>query len=499
MTADGLAVADVVDRARTSGVFRGFVLALAAYVLLFAVGLAVPGVAGVRNLVGLIALYFLLVFLLGIHWRHSDNDVALIAGFMLVIYVAFAASGMALGLDLNGIVNTLRRLTFLTAVYAMLVLALNLHWGYAGLFNIGVAGFMAVGVYTMAMLTGPVDPGPTQVGGLGLPLWVGIVGGMVAAAIAGFVAALPALRLRADYLAIVTVAMSEILRISYLSTTFQDAIPPLRFFGITFVPSLPVGTGGGQGISMPTNPILALFYTNPQDTTSAPTALGSLLFGIGRQFDVLDTVIVGWAYAVVLFVFVIAFYWLLVRVGNSPFGRVLKAIREDELVAKALGKNTRRFKITTFMLGCALMGLAAILWQGSQGFTNPGAYRPIQTFYIFLALIIGGAGSNTGSVVGGAVFASVLFEGPPFVSRLVSKTFELRASPGNFGDAVAALGRFDFGPLFAYTLHNISTIRFILLGVLIIALMQRRPDGLFGHRKEVAAAVDLSDRGGEDG
>jgi branched-chain amino acid transport system permease protein len=149
--------------------------------------------------------------------RMPDSDAFLVFVTMLGLYVLFMLIGTVLTYDLAGMISVFEQVTFFTAVYALVVLALNLHWGYAGLFNIGVAGFMAVGVYTMAMLTAPPTGSPP---GLGLPLVVGIVGGMLAAAIIGLVTALPALRLRADYLAIVTVAISEIIRLTYNSPAF---------------------------------------------------------------------------------------------------------------------------------------------------------------------------------------------------------------------------------------------------------------------------------------
>jgi len=424
----------------------------------------------------------------------GDSDVTLVVAVFLAIYVGFVAVSVILGFDLNGTVNTLRRITFLAAVYALLALALNLQWGYTGLFNIGVAGFMAVAVYTMAMLAGAPGGSPP---GLGFPLWLAALGGVAAAAVIGLVAALPALRLEADYLAIVTLALAEIIRISVLSRS-------LASFSLLGVP---LGTGGGQGINIPENPIRALFYANPANPTAGTTGFGAAVFGF---FDTLslpffagtgvnDAVVVGWAYALVLLVFVGLYFWLLRRIGYSPFGRVLKAIREDELAADSLGKNTRSFKIKTFMLGCALMGLAAVLWQGSQGYTSPGEYLPIQTFYVFIALIIGGAGSNTGSVIGGAVFAAVLFEGPNFIRRIVRQLFDLGAQPNTIVDAVTPLAALDPGPFIAYAVGNIDLLRPVLLGVVLIYLMQHRPEGLLGHRKEVAAAVDLGRRGEDDG
>ncbi|EMA49089.1 high-affinity branched-chain amino acid transport protein [Halococcus morrhuae DSM 1307] len=414
--------------------------------------------------------------------RLPDNDAVLILGVLFGLYVGFTVLGMALGLDIAGLASTLQRITFFAAVYALLALALNLQWGYAGLLNIGVAGFMAVGVYTMAMLTAPASPAAGGVPGLGLPLWVGVVGGMVAAALVGALAALPALRLKADYLAIVTLGLSEIIRLTYNSTTFQT-------FSIA---GADLGTGASQGIQTPTNPVMALYYTTPSSPAAGKTGLGEAVFGFFKTLGLDEPVVVDWTYTIVLVIFVGLFYLLLTRVGNSPFGRVLKAIREDELVASSLGKNTNRFKIKTFMLGCALMGLGGILWQGSQQLVNPALFLPIITFYVFIALIIGGSGSNTGSVIGGALFAGLLFEGPTFVRRLVQQTVDLGGAPNTFTDAIAALGSLDVGPLLAYTLADVSSLRFVLVGVVLVYLVQNRPDGLLGHRKETAAAVSLA-------
>jgi len=311
---------------------------------------------------------------------------------------------------------------------------------------------------------------------------------MVAAALVGGITALPALRLRADYLAIVTLALSEIIRLLYNSTTFQS-------FSIG---GRELGTGGASGIPGPINPVRDLYYTDPASPQPPPTAFGEAMFGFFGGFGIDGPIVVDWTYTLVLVVFVGLFYFLLTRVGNSPFGRVLKAIREDEIVASSLGKNTRWFKIKVFMLGCALMGLAGILWQGSQALITPALFLPIVTFYVFIALMVGGSGSNTGSVVGGALFASLLFLGPTFVGRIVDSSFTLGNAPSTFTDAIAALGSLDVTPLIAYALDSISTLRFVLLGVVLIILMQRRPEGLLGHRKAPAAAVDLSRRSVSD-
>ena len=398
----------------------------------------------------------------------GKTDFRIVISTMLAIYALFVVLTFLGGGDINSAGSTIIRLTFLFAAYGILTLALNLHWGYTGLFNIGVAGFMAVGVYTMALVS--TSPDAVSGMGLGLPLVVGVIAGMIMAALVGLIAAVPALRLRADYLAIVTLGLSEIIRLTLNSATLSNWT--VSVFGF--------GTGGGSGIDLPARPTDAWLNT----------AFGDVLVEVLGTF-LRVSVIRRLLWVFVMIGFVIAVYWLLVRVGNSPFGRVLKAIREDELVAQSLGKDTRWFKIKVFMLGCALMGLGGILWQGSQGYVSPDSFRPIVTFYVFVALIIGGSGSNTGSLVGSILFVGLLFEGPRTLAGIVSGSLSLGSAPGTFAGAMAPLASLEMTPLLAYVMNNISSLRFILLGVVLVIIMQRRPEGVLGHRTETAAAIGL--------
>ena len=407
----------------------------------------------------------------------AETDVGMVVATMVAVYALFAVFTVLAGNGLNALVSTWVRLTYLFAAYATLSLALNLHWGYTGLFNIGVAGFMGVGIYTMAVLS--TSPDAVSGTGLGLPLVVGVVGGMIAAALVGLVAAVPALRLRADYLAIVTLGLSEIIRLTLNSATLSQWT--VANFGF--------GTGGGSGIDLPSRPTDALLDT-ATGTALIDALSPTITASIARRA----------LWVVVMVGFVLAVYALLVRVGNSPFGRVLKAIREDELVARSLGKDTRLFKIKVFMLGCALMGLGGILWQGSQGYVSPDSFRPIVTFYVFIAVIIGGAGSNTGSLIGSILFVGLLFEGPRTFGDIIGNAVDLPSAPGTFAGAIAPIGSLDVTPLLSYLVGNISAFRFILLGVVLVVIMQKRPEGALGHRTETAAAVDLdrpASNGGE--
>jgi branched-chain amino acid transport system permease protein len=409
--------------------------------------------------------------------QRFDSDLEMVLGLLAAVYAVYFGTALIIGFSPRGQINAIANLTFYIGVFGLLALALNLHWGYTGLFNIGIVGFMAVGIYVMAVAAKEPGATATGAGGFGLPIWLSIVIGTVAAALLGVTVALPALRLRADYLAIVTIAMSEIVRFSFLSGTFEE----FTLFGYD------TGFGGGAGLLFGFDPLMSFiefaYLTGPYN------ALVDLAGGVIRNNP--EPVVQNLLYGVVLLLFVIGYYVVLQRLGNSPFGRVLKAIREDEEATQSLGKNTNRFKIKAFMLGCALMGLGGILWYMQAGTITPNTFRPRLTFYIWIALIIGGAGSNTGSVLGGALFAALLFQGPLYLKNVIGTVFEVDA-PSSFGRAMGPLlGSFDPVPFVYYVVGNVRSLQRVLMGVALIWLMHNRPQGLLGHRKEEAASIPL--------
>jgi len=418
-----------------------------------------------------------------------EQDVVKVVTLLVILYATYTIGGLLLGYDVRSQLNSLALLSFYIGVFALLALALNLHWGYTGLFNIGIVGFMAVGIYVTAIISKePMLAAETgRVGGFGLPLWMGIIGGMLAATLLGFVVALPALRLRADYLAIVTIAMSEIVRFTLLETSLQQTQLPgwIPAFG-----DYVVGLGGGSGL---------ILDFDPTDDFLRTIGLFDPFLGfvetvarvLGIEGNNPKPVIDGFLYGIILLVFLLGFYYLLRRVGNSPFGRVLKAIREDEDATKSLGKDTNLFKIKSFMLGCGLMGLGGILFYMESGAITPNTFRPRLTFFVWIALIIGGAGSNTGSVMGGAIFAAVLFQGPRFLKNVIEANVPIDAA-STFGQAIAPLfGSLDPVPLLFYTVANLRDLQLVFMGVVLILLMHRRPQGMLGHRKEPASGVPL--------
>jgi branched-chain amino acid transport system permease protein len=406
-------------------------------------------------------------------WR---DDLLFIAKIVLATYVGFFVVGVLSGAGVNATVGTIQSITYFAAIFALGALALNLHWGYTGMFNIGIAGFMAIGAYTMSIAIASPDGSPA---GFGLPIPVGIVLGMIAAGLAGLILVIPTLRVRADYFAIVTLGFSEIVRLSVQSRS-------LRQIGDTAY-----GTGGGQGIrATPVDSVVPWLFDQP-----IVGDVGALVIAVGEAVGIASSVLMRGVYTGVLILFVVAFYILLTRIAHSPFGRVLKAIREDELAAKSLGKRTDRAKIAAFALGCALMGLVGTLWMGSRTHISPDHFMPLITFYVFVALIVGGSGSNTGSIVGGFAFAAFIFEGPRFVRTMVRANLGTDFPRTAYG-AFAELGAGDPAAMIGYVLYQqADEVRYIILGVVLILVMIKRPDGVLGHRKEISAGVDLTQRG----
>lgn len=304
------------------------------------------------------------------------------------------------------------------AAYAISAVGLNLQFGYTGLLNFGHVAFMLVGAYGMAIT---VDQGGN--------LWLGLVIGVGLAVILGAVIGIPTLRLRADYLAIVTIAVGEILRLVVRSR---------------FAAPLTKGVFGIQRFAD------GFFELNP---------LPAGRYGIGTlRYDhrTAWVVIVGWALAVLVTLLV----WRLMR---SPWGRVIRAIREEEDATRSLGKNVFVYKMQSLMIGGGIGALAGAYLAIDQQNVNPDTYIPLLTFYAFTIVIIGGPGTIWGPVLGSILFW-FLFE---FLDEFM--TGALRA--GWFGDV---LGPTDIGPL-----------RFALFGIGLMWLMASRPAGLFGSREEL--------------
>jgi len=304
------------------------------------------------------------------------------------------------------------------AAYALSSIGLNLQFGYTGLLNFGHVASMLVGAYGLAIT---VD--------LGGSMWLGILVGIILAILLGLLMGLPTLKLRADYLAIVTIAVAEILRLVVRSSWATPLTNGL------------VGIQGFAGRFYELNPI--------------PVGL----YGIGKfRFDerILWVILVGWA--------LVALGTLLVwRLTRSPWGRVIRAIREDEDAARSLGKNAFGYKLQSLMIGGALGGMAGILLAISKQNVTPDNYIPLLTFYAFTIVILGGPGTLRGPIVGAMIFW--------FLFSFFEGFMEGALNLGWFGNLLDST---DIGP-----------IRFALFGLGLILLMAYRPQGLFGSREEM--------------
>ena len=235
------------------------------------------------------------------------------------------------------------------SILSIATLGLNLQWGVSGQFNAGVVGFLAVGGYSMAILTMPVSE--QLMVKLNWPFAVGIVGSLVVSGAVALLVGLATLRLRSDYLAIATFGIASSIQV------LANNLEPL--------------TGGSRG-----------------------------LVGIPRPFESLGAQGFGYAYLAIVLCVLVVVYAGLQALLRSPWGRVQRALREDEVVCAALGKNVVRFRMTAFVMGAMLMGLSGALYAGFIGTTSPTEFLPILTFQIWAMLIVGGSGSNAGSIAG---------------------------------------------------------------------------------------------------
>jgi branched-chain amino acid transport system permease protein len=300
-------------------------------------------------------------------------------------------------------------------IYTILALGLQLQFGYAGLLNFGQVAFMAIGAYTMAILVVKE----------GWSMWLASPLAIAAAAAAGLLLGIPCLRLRADYFAIVTIAFSEIVR--YVATNEQSL------------------TGGSQGTIALGSVTQASEYNAQWE--SFQTRVGNWLH-IGSK-DVTMLLLV-WATALVL----LTLTWLAVR---TPWGRVLRAIREDEDAAASLGKNVFAYKLQVLALGSALAGVAGLFYAWQFSFFSPDDFQPLLTFFAWMIVILGGVGRIWAVPVGAVVFG-FLFAGTRFL---------------------------DFEPLSSLDSAERAYVRLIVIGLVIIGLVVFRPQGILGRREEM--------------
>lgn len=285
-------------------------------------------------------------------------------------------------------------------IFGMMSVSLNLEFGFAGLANFGKVAFFLIGAYTYALLAE-----------LGIPFFVCLLGGSIMAAIFGFLISLPALRLRADYMAIVALTFGEILR---LIVKTEDWI-----------------AGGDWGVGVA--PAISISGATPQ----------------------LNIIVnIGLVYACLAGCFIVA-----QLMANSPYGRAMRAIREDEVAAESMGKNRAKYKAQIFMLGSAMAGLAGGLYAQYLHYVLPGMFMPMVTFTVWIMVLMGGPANNWGVLLG--AFIVELFDRG---ANIAKDYLTLPTDPSN--------------------------LQYILFGVLIMIVLLYRPQGLLKESAIKTKAIE---------
>jgi branched-chain amino acid transport system permease protein len=302
----------------------------------------------------------------------------------------------------------------IAGIYAIMALGLYVQFSLAGLPNFGHVAFMAVAAYAMAIL----------VVRAGAPLPLAALGGIAAAVVLAFIVGIPSLRLRADYLAIATVAASEVVR--YLAMNLPD---------LTGGPLGSIGLLGPGDVAMYNTEWLAF--------------IGRLAALTAIPRDGVMAALV-WVLALLL----ILALWDLQR---SPWGRVLRAIREDESAATAAGKNVFSYRMQALVVGAVLGAVSGMLLAWQIGVFAPDDYQPTLTFYAYLILILGGS-NRIWAIPLGAVLFSLLYSGTRFL---------------------------NFFPLSLFDSGARAFLRLFLVGFLLVLFMALRPQGILGNRREL--------------
>ena len=306
--------------------------------------------------------------------------------------------GAGVGLFLAGAVS-------LAGIYAIYTLGHNLQFGFTGLGNLGYVAFFAIGGYTSVILSMP-RPGPdvAYIVGYGLPMWVGMIAGSLVAGFFAFLIGIPTLKLGEEYFVVVTLAFSEVLRYVLI---------------------------------------------NEKWLTNGPTGFYGLERPFGRFFS-------GQTYEYVfLFIIVVALiiaYLVMRRICNSPFGRLLKGVRENEEVSLALGKNIYHVKMKAFIVASMFAGFAGSLYARYATLVVPEMFVPYVTFVAWLSCMIGGRGNNRGVILGCFIF-------------VLADQFTL------FAQASAAYA------------VRLASLRAFIMGLLLILVLRFLPAGILKEKK----------------
>ncbi|NIO04605.1 MAG: branched-chain amino acid ABC transporter permease [Proteobacteria bacterium] len=310
-------------------------------------------------------------------------------------------------------------LAIMAGIFAVFALGLNIQCGYTGLVNFGIAGFFCVGAYVSAMITTPMPTGlyaqyVKQLFGFNLPFVIGLLGAALVCGIIAYLIGYPTLRLREDYLAIATIGIAETLRLVFNNEHW-----------------LANGPRGLMGLPQPLH-----WLVEP------------------RHYN--------YIYLVIVSVVMVVIYIAIERVIRSPWGRVLRAIREDEYSSAMSGKDIFSFKMQSLIFGSMIMGVGGALYAHYTKAISPDVFTPLYgTFIIWVMLMAGGSGNNKGAVVG-AFVVWFIWTLAKFLTDFLPYALKARA----------------------------PYIRFLIIMILLEVILIYRPQGLMGEEKRVSKMMD---------
>jgi branched-chain amino acid transport system permease protein len=307
----------------------------------------------------------------------------------------------------------------MAGIYAVFALGLNIQWGYTGLFNIGIAGFFCIGAYTSAMITTPMPTGiyaqyVHQLFGLNLHFVFGLLGAALVCGIVALLIGVPTLRLGEDYLAIATLGIAETFRLIFNNETW-----------------LANGPRGLMGLPQPLHNLV-----EPKNYN--------------------------YIYLIIIVLVMVIIYFLIERAIRSPWGRVLRAIREDEVSASMSGKDIFNFKMQSLIFGAMVMGIGGALYAHYTKAISPSVFTPLYgTFIIWVMLMAGGSGNNKGAILGAYVMWFI-WTGTTFLMDFLPPILKTKA----------------------------PYIRYLIIGVLLEIILLYRPQGLLGEEKKVSKLIE---------
>lgn len=376
---------------------------------------------------------FLLGCLLFSHWRWP---VRLLAALALGCVLAFGIAGW-----LPGIMDYLVSFSIMAIIYSILSLGLNAQWGYNGHLNFGIAGFFAVGAFTMALFVmsppaGAMAAYAQQWFGLDAPFLVGVAAAGIMAGVVGYLIAQPILHLRADFLAIATLGIAEIIRLIFQNERWL--------------------ANGPQPLSGITQPLTCVF--DADGCSWLPAFVGQALSAMQpRDYSYLYLVIVTLCLAVV--------YIVLEAMVRSPWGRALRAVRDEEDSAAMNGKHVKSLRVQSFVLGAVVIGVAGALYAPYMVTIDYSHFKPLfATFLVWVMLMLGGSGNNKGAILGAFVIWAV-WSGTGFVTDYLQVALQ--------GVAPDVASRMAF-------------LRWAFVGLLLALIVLYRPQGILPEKKRVS-------------